>query len=119
MAGTINKTIRLPDDKVMRKFVETQSSFTKAITYLVVKYCKERGYDHIEDLSVVFENYQFSQLYGLSNAHSNNVEDNPEKNSYNTPKSCKSPAKTMSAPAEASRERMVARPHTDIPSCYQ
>lgn len=61
---SIIKSIRLPQDRMMERFVEKQSNFSTAIRYLVTKYCREVGYDGIQDLTALYKEFTELKMYG-------------------------------------------------------
>ena len=111
MANKIVKTMRLPDDQVMRMFIEKQNNFSKAVTYLIGKYCQEVGWDNIEDLSEVLQREQANRLYGLAPASQVMTAPPPHIRED-------VPVKHEAEPSP--RKSTTIIPSTpDIPSCYQ
>ena len=110
MAKGITKSVRLPDDEMMRKFISCQSSFSSAVRYLIIKYCKETGYNNIKD---------------LSQAYNNLIYEVPHNNEpvFNVPKSQSSSEaplrKAISYSEPVAKEPMMTAPIPGIPSCYQ
>ncbi len=115
---SIVKSVRLPNDSMMQKFVEKQSNFSNAIRYLVIKYCQVNGYDGIQDLSVLYKKLTEMNLYGSSDV-ANRVHEEPEKKIR--PAVSSVPVKQAATSYETTGERLstVAAPASDIPSCYQ
>lgn len=116
MADASVKTVRLPNDKMIEKFLSKQSNFSKAIRYLVIKYCQEVGYDNIEDLSVEYNNLLYKLPFKAevtSKSTSSQKEVTEEKSTTaNQPHNPASSFNTVIHPK-------VTAPVSEIPSCYQ
>ena len=111
---SIVKSVRLPNDSMMQKFVEKQSNFSNAVRYLVIKYCQEHGYDGIEDLSVLYQKLTEVNMYGAAGAMNNRIEHKESRPAV--PSEPIRQAASYDEPAQAS---MAAAPGADIPLCYQ
>lgn len=111
MAKVITKSIRLPDNEMMRKFVSCQSSFSNAIRYLIIKYLRETGYNNIADLGKAYDNL----IYEVPPVNESGFKNLPQ--SQSSPKAPLQKATSYSEPM--AKEPMMTAPVSEIPACYQ
>ncbi len=116
MADFILKTVRFPNNKMMENFISKQSNFSKAMRYLVIKYCQETGYDNIEDLSVAYNNLLYevpSETKVASEPLTNQMEVIKEKT-----KTVNNTHNQISS-LDTVIQSKITSPISEIPSCYQ
>lgn len=64
--GNIVKTVRFPaDDNVIKRFLSLQSNLTRSLQYLVMKHCREVGYENLQDLSEAYSQFKVENLYNM------------------------------------------------------
>ena len=121
--ASICKTIRLADDRMMRKFIEKQQNFSNAIRYLVIKYCQEMGYDNLQDLSVLYKNLTEYQIYQSTGSSSDVATEKKVFAVEPAPSPDIKPEKRRTLTNEPLRQAEESRQMTasamSIPSCYQ
>lgn len=118
--SSIVKSVRLPDDRMMREFVAKQTNFANAIRYLVMRYCRETGFEHIEDLNQVYKNFVQNNLYDMSSADYETKEKSHEatRSSMGFRRHQDSGHGTNPV-AAVSVPNVLAAAAPGVPSCYQ
>lgn len=122
---SIIKSIRLPQDRMMERFVEKQSNFSTAIRYLVTKYCREVGYDGIQDLTALYKEFTELKMYGDTYGDKLDapIRKEPPVAVHNTVEAAtlRTSDKEKNLTENKSVNKSSAAPFAedDVPSCYQ
>ena len=64
MLKSITKTIRVPQDDMMKQFVSKQKNFSAAVRYLIFRYCRTHQ-EEIEDLSEHYDRELQQTIYQM------------------------------------------------------
>ena len=122
---SIIKSIRLPQDRMMERFVEKQSNFSTAIRYLVTKYCREVGYDGIQDLTALYKEFTELKMYG--DTYGDKLDAPIRKESpvavHNTVEAAiprtSDKEKNLTENKSVNKSSAASFAEDDVPSCYQ
>ena len=122
---SIIKSIRLPQDRMMERFVEKQSNFSTAIRYLVTKYCREVGYDGIQDLTALYKEFTELKMYGDTYGDKLDapIRKEPPVAVHNTVEAAiprtSDKGKIITENNSVNKSSADSSAEDDVPSCYQ